>query len=126
MGYKLKHIYAFKRACKDLWDYSKEQRKAGGPLRIRDVTGSDAGLSVRGLCRTLVLHYTETGERLGVSPLSSLPYDLYAAYNEQCEYLPGELGVWTPERVALLKFYCTTPAKELLKKLEGSAVNRDI
>jgi len=126
MGYKLKHIHAFKRVCKDLWKYSKEQREAGGILCIRDITGAAHLIEHHGLCYALVRHHTETGGRLGGSPLSPLPYHLYGAYNEQCGYLPGALGVWTPERVALLKFYCTTPAKELLKQLEGSAFNRGI
>ena len=127
MGYKLKHIHAFKRVCKDLWKYSKEQREAGGPLCIRDVPGSGTGLLVHhGLCYAIRLHHTETGERLGGTSLSSLPYALYSAHPEQGAYLPGEVGVWTPERVALLKFYCTTPAKELLKQVEESGFNRDI
>ena len=126
MEYKLEHIHAIKRVCEDLWEYSKEQREAGGRLCVRDVTGSEAALSARGLCRALVLHYTETGERLAGGPLDELPYDLYSTYNEHCGYLPGEVGVWTPEREALLKFYCTTPAKELLEQLEEAGFNCDI
>ncbi len=126
MGYKLKHIHAFKRVCKDLWKCSKERRKAGGPVCIRDVTGSAAVLALPGLCRALQHHHTATGERLGGGPLDSLSYDLYSAHHGQCLYLPGGAGAWTPERVALLKFYCTTPAKELLKQLEEAGFTCDI
>lgn len=122
MGYKLKHIHAFKRVCKDLWKYSKEQREEGGLLCIRDVTGDEAFLSRTGLCYALRRHHTKTWGSLGDGPLDSLPYDLYSAHTGQCEYLPGGVGAWTPERVALLKFYCTTPAKELLKQLEESGL----
>ncbi|MBT9134864.1 MAG: hypothetical protein DDT38_01606 [Firmicutes bacterium] len=71
MGYKLKHIHAFKRVCKDLWKCSKERRKAGGPVCIRDVTGSAAVLALPGLCRALQHHHTATGERLGGGPLTT-------------------------------------------------------
>lgn len=128
MGYKLKHIHAFKRVCKDLWEYSKGQRGAGSGLCIRDITGAAPAhlLTHHGLCYAIKLHHTETGERLVGSPLASLPYALYSAHTEQGAYLPGGWGVWTPERVALLKFYCTTPAKELLKQLEAAGFNCDI
>ena len=122
MGYKLEHIHAFKRVCKDLWKYSKEQREAGGRLCIRDITGAAHLLGHRGLCHALRRHHTKTGERLGGSPLDPLPYYLYFACGGQGRFWAGEVGVWTPERVALLKFYCTTPAKELLKQLEGAGV----
>ena len=126
MGYKLKHIHLFKRVCKDLWKYSKEHRKAGGGLVIRDAAGAERPLGDCGLCFAVRQHHTETRERLAHSLLYMLTYDLYSAYNGGSEYLPGELGVWTPERVALLKFYCETPAGELLQRLVGSGYNREV
>lgn len=123
MGYKLKHIYAFKRACKDLWKYSKEHREAGGALVIRDADGSARVLGAVGLCYAVKEHHTETRERLAQIAVM-ISYDLYGAYNGGYSYLP-ELGVWAPERVALLKFYCETPAGELLKRLVGSGYNRE-
>lgn len=122
MGYKLKHIHAFKRVCRDLWKYSKEQREAGSGVLIRDVAGSGTGIGRVGLCYAIKQHRIKTGEGLIGHQLALLPHDLYTAYHEKGGYLPGEGGVWTPERVALLKFYCTTPAKELLKALEGAVV----
>lgn len=124
MGYKLKHIYAFKRACKDLWKYSEKHRAAGGALVIRDADGSARVLGACGLCFALKEHHTETRERLAQFA-EMITYDIYGAYNGSYGYLPG-LGVWVPDRVALLKFYCETPSGELLKRLVGSPYNREV
>lgn len=124
MGYKLKHIRAFKRVCKDLWKYSKEHRKAGGDMVIRNADGSARVLGACGLCFAVKYHHTETREQLAQCA-EAISYDVYGAYCKDGGYLPG-LGVWVPDRVALLKLYCETPAKELLQRLVESPYNRGV